>query len=384
MDPIFRVRGHVHKETRLTAHAHLTARPVGCMVNAYLHEASMRITRPLPWLLFIAGIVGAPAGAQKPLPAWQQAESAIRADYAKREADAKILEIVQGERAVFPFWTAYEANVSVERSGRRRDKERVGVAYWLVKGSWELDGVALLGRRDLADIAPPPQDEAQKLLNAAWAADKCEGYDITAVKLEGGDPRFQRETVSDAARAKRSFVYAVDVQATGNGKSRMSERGTRYSNRTQNLLTWNAESKSWSVDPRQVRCTGWVKEAGASQPAPVPTAIAGIASSDPPADADVIKVFTQAWSVLRPDFTVSSITVKSKDPHQYQDRRWINYKLSIIATGTDQGSKSMAGKKYLCEPDDFSSVLKWDAEAKQWKVDEKMVKNFNESSCSAK
>ena len=345
----------------------------------------MRITRPLPWLLFIvASAVTSPAAAQQGPPGWPQAERAIRADYGKREADTKILEIAQGERAVFPFWVAYEANVSVERSGRRRDKERVGVTYWLVKGSWELDGVELLGRRDLADIAPPPQEEAQRLLNAAWAPDKCEGYDITAVKLEGGDPRFQREAVSDPVKAKRSFVYAVDVQATGNGKSRMSERGMRYSNRTQNLLTWDPSTKSWSVDPRQVRCAGWTKLEGASQPVTAATAIAGLPSSDTPSDADVIKVFTQAWSVLRPDFTVSSITVKGKEPHQYQDRRWITYKLSIIATGTDQGSKSMAGRKYLCEPDDFSSVLKWDAEAKLWKVDEKMVKNFNESSCTAK
>ena len=34
-----------------------------------------------------------PAWAQKGPPAWRQADSAIRADYAKREAGTKILEI---------------------------------------------------------------------------------------------------------------------------------------------------------------------------------------------------------------------------------------------------------------------------------------------------
>ena len=111
---------------------------------------------------------------------------------------------------------------------------------------------------------------------------------------------------------------------------------------------------------------------------------ASISKEDNPPDADAIVVFTQAWKTLRPDFAVISVAIKSKEPHKYQERRWITYKLSIMATGTDQGSKSMAGKKYLCEPDDFSSVLKWDADAKMWKVDEGMVKNFNESSCTPK
>ena len=322
--------------------------------------------------------------AQKGPPAWKQADSAIRADYAKREASTKILEIVQGERSLLPFWVAYEADVSIQRSGGRRDKERVGVSFMLVKGSWEFDGVELLGRRELADVKPPPEDEAQKLLNAAWTSTKCDGYDIKLVKLDGA-PRFQRDpNATDPARAKRSYVYSVEVQATGNGQFRMSERGTQYVDRTQNLVTWDADGKSWSVDPRQVKCSGWIKSEAQQAGTPAEAAPAGIATSGTPSDADVIKVFTAAWGKNRPDFTVLSIAVKAKDPHQYQDRRWINYKLSIMVTGTDQGSKSMAGKKYLCEPEDYSSVLKWDADAKMWKVDESMVKNFNESSCAAK
>lgn len=336
-------------------------------------------------LCVVAVVCSTPALAQQGPPAWRLADSAIRADYAKSEATTKILEITQGERMLWPFWVAYEADVSVERGGGRRDRERLGVSFMLVKGKWEFDGIELLGVRELADVKPPSQDEAQRLLTAAWPAGKCEGYEVTQVKLDGA-PRFQRDPgATDPATAKRSYVYSVEVMATGTGQFRMSERGATYSNKTQNLLTWNAETKSWTVEPRQLRCSGWVKNAAQQAGAPATNAApAGVASSDTPGDADAAKVFTQAWGRLRPDFTVTSLTVKSKEVKSYQERRWINYKLAIMVTGTDQGSKSMAGKKYLCEPADYSSVLKWDAEAKMWKPDEGMIRDFNESSCTLK
>lgn len=344
--------------------------------------------RALPAVVLLISSVASAAVAQKGAPTFKQADSAIRADFAKHEASAKILEINSGDQMLLPFWVAYEANVSVERSGGRRDSERLGVSFFLVKGKWELDEIEVLGRRQLADVEPPSQEEAQRLLSAAWKPDKCEGYDITAVRLVGG-PRFQRDPLSnDAAAAKRQYVYSIEVVATGNGKFRMSDRGQGYVDQTQNLLTWDPKSKTWSVEQQQVRCGGWIKqEAQAEQsgaPAPLGgNAPEGIASANP-SDAEVVQAFTQAWAKVRPDFTVSSITVKGKDPHTSGDRKWINYKLSIVATGTDHGSKSMAGKKYLCEPSDFSSVLKWDAAAKLWKVDEGAVKDFNESGCTPK
>jgi hypothetical protein len=346
-------------------------------------QIAMRKSRSLAFLLLLTTSAVA---AQS--PGWQQAERAIRSDYARREATTKILEISKGEQMLLPFWVAYEAQVNIERAGGRHDTERVGVSYWLVSSKWELEGVELLGHRVLADVKPPATEAAQKLLAAAWAPDKCEGFDITQVKLEG-EPRFQRTAETDPSKELRSYIYSVEVMATGNGKFRMSERGTAYSNSTQNLLTWDADKKSWWVDPRQVRCGGWIKQeasqAGAAAPASSASATpATMSNADTPPDADAITLFKQAWTTLRPDFTISSVALKSKEPHKYQERRWITYKLSIIATGTEQGSKSMAGKKYLCEPDDFSSVLKWDADAKQWKVDESMIKNFNESSCTPK
>jgi hypothetical protein len=342
----------------------------------------MPLTRSLALLLFLSSSTLARAQS----PGWQQAERAIRADYAKREASTKILEVIKGDQMLLPFWVAYEAQVNIERAGGRHDSERVGVSYWLVSSKWELEGVELLGHRVLADVKPPAQADAQKLLSAAWSPDKCEGYDITQVKLEG-EPRFQRTAETDPSKELRSYIYSVEVVATGNGKFRMSDKGTAYSNRTQNLLTWDADKKSWWVDPRQVRCSFSKQEAaqaGAAAPAAGAAMPASMSKDDTPPDADAIAVFKQAWTTLRPDFAVISVAVKSKEPHKYQERRWITYKLSIMATGTDQGSKSMAGKKYLCEPDDFSSVLKWDADAKLWKVDDGMIKNFNESSCTPK
>lgn len=337
-------------------------------------------------LCVVAVVCSTPVLAQQGPPAWRMADSAIRADYGKREASAKILEITQGERMLWPFWVAYEADVSVERSGGRRDRERLGVSFMLVKGKWELDGIEFLGARVLADVKPPSEEEALRLLTAAWPAGKCEGYEITKVKLDGA-PRFQRDPGAvDQGTAKRSYVYSVEVMATGNGQFRMSDKGASYSNKTLNLLSWNPDTKTWAVEPRQLRCSGWVK--GEAQQAGAPAAAsagpAGIASSETPKDADAEKVFAAAWGRLRADFVVTSLTVMGKEVKSYQERRWINYKLAILATGTDQGSKSMTGKKYLCEPADYSSVLKWDADAKMWKPDEGPIRDFNESSCTAK
>src|SRR5687768_88543 len=95
-----------------------------------MRNAPMRYPRLLAALAAV--VLAVPAQAQQGPPAWRQADSAIRADYAKREAATKVLEITQGERFLWPFWVAYEADVSVERSGGRRDRERLGVSFMLV------------------------------------------------------------------------------------------------------------------------------------------------------------------------------------------------------------------------------------------------------------
>jgi hypothetical protein len=103
-------------------------------------------------------------------------------------------------------------------------------------------------------------------------------------------------------------------------------------------------------------------------------------AGDLPTSAQAVAIFTEAWKKNRPDFSVEKVEVLKSEPKSYQEKRWINYKLAITATGTDKGSRSMYQKKYRCEPADYSSVLK--LEGGSWAADEKMIKDFNESSCS--
>lgn len=102
-------------------------------------------------------------------------------------------------------------------------------------------------------------------------------------------------------------------------------------------------------------------------------------AGDLPTSAQAAAIFTAAWKKNRPDFDVHSVEVLKSEPKSYQEKRWINYKLAITATGTDKGSRSMYQKKYRCEPADYSSVLK--LEGGSWVADEKMIKDYNESGC---
>jgi hypothetical protein len=99
-------------------------------------------------------------------------------------------------------------------------------------------------------------------------------------------------------------------------------------------------------------------------------------AGDLPSREAAIQIFSDAWKKYRPDFDVQAIEVLSSEPKQYQDRRWINYKLAVAATGTDKGSRAMFGKKYRCTPEDYSSQLKLESGA--WVADEKMIRNINE------
>ena len=100
-------------------------------------------------------------------------------------------------------------------------------------------------------------------------------------------------------------------------------------------------------------------------------------AGDLPSSAQAAAIFTAAWKQHRPDFAVEKVEVLKSEPKSYQERRWINYKLAITATGTDKGSREMYQKKYLCTPADYSSVLK--LEGGSWVADDKMIKNINET-----
>ena len=193
----------------------------------------------------------------QPAPSWEEARKAILADYAKQQPGDKVLEVTGPEkREAILIAIRYYGSVLLERADKTRERSRVMVEYRLVGSRWELETVRVYESVALADVEAPAKAEAQRLIAAAWAKANCEGYDIKAITLEG-EPRYQLETVADRASAKRWFVYQIQVDAVGTGKFRLSKDGALYVNRTQNMLLWDPAGRSWSVDTRHVRCTGF-------------------------------------------------------------------------------------------------------------------------------
>lgn len=204
----------------------------------------------------LLGVFGCSAGAQV-APGWDEAKRAILADYARQQPGDKVLELGgPDKRDAIVIAVRYYGNALVERADGSRTRDKLWIEYRLVGGRWELQAVKVYESSALADLDAPPKAETVKLLAAAWQAAKCDGFDIRNVALVG-EPRFQLETVADRKAAKRWYVYAVQVDAVGTGKFRLSKEGAPYVNRTQNMLLWNPAARSWSVEPRHVRCTGF-------------------------------------------------------------------------------------------------------------------------------
>lgn len=192
-------------------------------------------------------------------PDWEQARGAILADYARQQPDDKVIEITGPERreAILLAVRMY-GSALIERADGTRSRDRLLVEYRLVGDRWELARVRVYESAALSDLQPPSPQEAQKILLGAWRGAKCEAFDDLQLTIDG-EPRFQLETTADRANAKRWYVYNVRVSARGNGRFRESEDGAAYVNETQNMLLWNPADKSWSVEARHLRCTGFAK-----------------------------------------------------------------------------------------------------------------------------
>jgi hypothetical protein len=203
-------------------------------------------------------LASAPSRAQQ-APDWEQARGAILADYAKQQPADKVLEVSGPERreAILIAVRMY-GSALIQRADGTRSRDRVLVEYRLVGDRWELARVRVYESTALSDVQPPAAQEAQKILASAWRGAKCEAFEELQVAIDG-EPRFQLETTSDRINAKRWYVYKVRVTARGNGKFRESEDGAAYVNETQNMLLWNPADKSWSVEARHLRCTGFAK-----------------------------------------------------------------------------------------------------------------------------
>jgi hypothetical protein len=207
-------------------------------------------------LVLLSSLLIAPAAAlAQQAPGWDAARQAILDDYARAQPKDKVIEVTGPEkREAMIIAVRYYGVALVERADRTRSRDRVTVEYRLVGDHWDLYRVHVYEQNAVADLEPPAAAEALRLFTAAWPKDKCEGFDILDVKLDGA-PRYQQETTADRANAKRWYVYHIKVAAKGNGKFRMSEDGTAYVNETQNLLLWHPAEKSWSVEPQQLRCS---------------------------------------------------------------------------------------------------------------------------------
>lgn len=113
--------------------------------------------------------------------------------------------------------------------------------------------------------------------------------------------------------------------------------------------------------------------------------LAGADAPPQPGDAEAGALFAAAWNRARSDFTTQAVSVKAKEFKQYRGRYWLTYQLVVEVTGTAKAPSAFAGRSATCEPADYSSVLNWDATAKAWMPDEKMIANVNESgACTPK
>jgi len=215
----------------------------------------MRTLAKLALACFLLVPLGAAA---QPAPAWEQAKKDVLADYKKQQPGDQVKEIRGPERKEgIAILIRYYGSASVERADKSRSEDRFWVEYRLFGTRWELQTVKVYEQNTQADLKPPA--DAQRILQAAWLGAKCEAFDGLTVAIDGA-PKFQIEDTADRANAKRWYVYSVKVSAKGNGKFRLSEDGAAYVNATQNMLLWNPAQKSWTVEARHLRCTGFTKK----------------------------------------------------------------------------------------------------------------------------
>ncbi|MEW6688107.1 MAG: hypothetical protein AB1452_03340 [Pseudomonadota bacterium] len=192
-------------------------------------------------------------------PGWEQAKRDVLADYRKQQPGDQVKEITGPERKEGALIVVrYYGSAVVERADKSRTNDRFWVEYRLFGTRWELQTVKVYEQNVQSDIAAPSKAQAQELIAAAWKAGNCEGFDIRSIALEG-EPRFQIEATraEDRPKAKRSYIYQVQIDAVGTGKFRLSKEGAAYVNRLQHLLHWDPQARAWSVDPRHVRCGGF-------------------------------------------------------------------------------------------------------------------------------
>lgn len=311
---------------------------------------------------------------QKGAPPWSAAKTAIEAWYKKERPEARIVEVVPADDREIGFlgWAVrHHAYVTVAQPDQLRDREHVTVIFVRVAGKWEVDEVKAVESAALPDVEQPSAADALRLFRDAWKKDKCRGFDIREVKA-AGEPRFQRERVSgDRTKARRWFLYDLEITATGNGDFRMSEEGQPYLLKTQNALLWNPAEKSWSVDPQWVRCTGFMITGSVSLPSRQP----------PPAD-DALRMLREVWKKDKCEgYDITDVKVPGAPRYKAEDisvadyrnkaRRWFIYELEISAIGNGDFRLSEQGQPYVLRT---QNLLLWNPTDQTWSVDLQSVK----------
>ena len=112
--------------------------------------------------------------------------------------------------------------------------------------------------------------------------------------------------------------------------------------------------------------------------------LAGAGSPAQPSDAESAKIFAAGWTSARPDFNLLAVKIEGKEFHQSSGNYWLTYKIAVSVEGSAKSSEKYQGKKFVCKPADYSSVLKWDKATSAWRPDESMIRNINEGAwCEA-
>jgi hypothetical protein len=111
---------------------------------------------------------------------------------------------------------------------------------------------------------------------------------------------------------------------------------------------------------------------------------AGAGSPKQPSSSEAAALFTAGWKNARPDFNIVGVKVNGSEFHQSKGNVWLTSKIEVAVLGSEKSSAKYKGKKFVCKPADYDSVLKWDAGKSAWMADEHMIQNINEdSACEA-
>ena len=114
------------------------------------------------------------------------------------------------------------------------------------------------------------------------------------------------------------------------------------------------------------------------------TETASAGSPKQPSSAEAAEAFSKGWKNARPDFDVVGVKVNGSEFHQNKGNYWLTSKIEVAVLGSDKASAKYKGKKFVCKPADYNSVLKWDAGKSAWMADESMIHLINEDAwCEA-